>query len=49
MYYEEIGGFSEGSPLRQPSIISRVVGGIFERLEESVGSLLHYRASRSMF
>src|SRR5215208_3660610 len=32
------GGFSEGSPLRQTSIISREAGGIFERLEESAGS-----------
>ena len=43
------GGFSEGSPLRQTSIISREAGGIFERLEESAGSLLQDRASRSMF
>src|SRR5215211_5344092 len=33
------GGFSEGSPSRQASIISGEAGGIFERLEESAGSL----------
>src|SRR5215204_6016843 len=33
------GGFSEGSPSRQASIISGGAGGIFERLEESAGSL----------
>jgi hypothetical protein len=35
-----VGGFSEGSPSRQASIISGEAGGIFERLEESAGSLL---------
>jgi len=29
--------------------ISVAVGDIFERLEESAGSLIHDRASRSMF